>query len=127
MQERAFANKKIDFKLDANAVEIKGKEKVQSVLIKDVKTGASGELKADGVFVLIGVTPNSDLVSGIVRLDEKKYILTDQDMRTSAEGIFACGDVRKKLLRQVVTAAGDAATAAFEAEHYVEGLNTAGK
>jgi thioredoxin reductase (NADPH) len=127
LQERAFANKKINFKLNSVAVEIKGNNKVRSVAVKDVHTGLTGEVKADGVFVLIGVTPNSDIVSGAVATDEQKYIITDHDMRTSVEGVFACGDVIKKLLRQVVTAAGDGATAAFEAEHYVERLNLGGK
>lgn len=124
LQERAMANKKIEFKLNSVAVEIKGENKVQSVILKDVQTGKTSELKTDGVFVLIGVTPNSDIVSGVVTIDEQKYVITDHDMRTSVEGIFACGDVRKKLLRQVVTAAGDGATAAFKAEHYVEALKT---
>ena len=96
--------------------------RVESVGIRDVRTDKRTDLKADGVFVLIGVTPNSGIASGVVMMDEKNYIITDPEMRTSAEGIFACGDVRKKLLRQVVTAAGDGATAAFSAEHYVEGL-----
>ncbi|MFA6321382.1 MAG: thioredoxin-disulfide reductase [Candidatus Omnitrophota bacterium] len=126
LQERAFSNKKIEFKLNSIAVEIKGEDRVQSVVVKDVQTGKMSEIKTNGVFVLIGVTPNSDVVSGIVTIDEQKYVITDQDMRTSVEGIFACGDVRKKILRQVITAAGDGATAAFEAEHYVEKLK-AGK
>lgn len=127
LQERAFANKKINFKLSSVAVEIKGKDKVQAIAIKDVRTGKESELKTEGVFVLIGITPNSGIASGVVAMDEQQYIITDYDMRTSVEGIFACGDVRKKLLRQVITAAGDGATAAFSAEHYVEGLNLGGK
>ncbi|MDD5428471.1 MAG: thioredoxin-disulfide reductase [Candidatus Omnitrophica bacterium] len=127
LQERAFANKKIEFRLNSVAVEIKGTDKVQSVALKDVKSGAASELKTDGVFVLIGVTPNSGIASGNMTIDEQKYVIVDHDMRTSVEGIFACGDVRKKLLRQVVTAAGDGATAAFAAEHYVEGLKPDGK
>jgi thioredoxin reductase (NADPH) len=120
LQERAFDNKKIEFRLNAVAVEIKGSDRVEAVEIKDVGTGKISDIKADAVFVLVGMTPNSDIIKGIVKLDEKGYILTDDDMRTSAEGIFACGDVRKKLLRQIITATGDGATAAFSAEHYVE-------
>ena len=122
LQERALANKKIEFKLNSVAVEIVGKGRVESVGIRDIRTDSRTDLKADGVFVLIGVTPNSGIASGVVIMDEENYIITDPEMKTSAEGIFACGDVRKKLLRQVVTAAGDGATAAFSAEHYVEGL-----
>jgi thioredoxin reductase (NADPH) len=68
------------------------------------------------------MTPNSDVVKGLVGMDDKGYIICDDDMRTSVEGVFACGDVRKKLLRQVITASGDGATAAFSAQHYVERL-----
>jgi len=120
LQERALANEKIEFCLNAVAVEITGKNKVEGLKVKDTKTGSERILKADGVFVLIGMTPNSDIVKGLTGLDEKGYVITDDEMRASADGIFACGDVRKKLLRQVVTAAGDGATAAFSAEHYVE-------
>ncbi len=127
LQERARANKKIHFQLDSIAVEVKGSAKVEAIEIKDVHSGKISRLKADGVFVLVGITPNSGLVSGIVKTDDKGYIITDDEMRTSVDGLFACGDVRKKLLRQVVTAAGDGATAAFSAEHYVEGLKPAGK
>lgn len=122
LQERASANKKIELCLNSVVSEIAGKDRCESVKIKDVKTGAVKELKTDGVFIFIGIVPNSDIVKGLVNLDEKGYIITDDCMRTSQDGIFACGDVRKKLLRQVVTAAGDGATAAFSAQHYVERL-----
>jgi thioredoxin reductase (NADPH) len=68
------------------------------------------------------MAPNSGMVKGLVDTDEKGYIICDDEMRTSRDGVFACGDVRKKLLRQVVTAAGDGATAAFSAQHYVDRL-----
>jgi len=122
LQERALANKKIDFRLNSIAVKIGGAGKVESVMIDDVMTGKESELKADGVFVLIGITPNSDIVKELVKLCPKGYVITDDEMRTSVDGIFACGDVRMKTLRQVITAAGDGATAAFSAEHYVEKL-----
>jgi len=124
LQERAFANKKIEFCLNSIAVEIKGADKVEAVAVKDVKTGQVSEISSGAAFVLVGMTPNSGIVKGIVKLDEKGHIETDDEMRTSVEGIFACGDVRRKLLRQVVTAAGDGATAAFSAGHYVEGLSS---
>ncbi|MDD5436762.1 MAG: thioredoxin-disulfide reductase [Candidatus Omnitrophica bacterium] len=122
LQERAFANKRIEFVLDSVAVEIKGTDRVETVVVKDVKTEKVSEVRADAVFMLVGTTPNSQIVKSLVKTDEKGCILADDDMKTSVEGIFACGDVRKKLLRQVVTATGDGATAAFSAEHYVEGL-----
>ncbi|MCM8760745.1 MAG: NAD(P)/FAD-dependent oxidoreductase, partial [Candidatus Omnitrophica bacterium] len=119
---RAYSNPKIEFCLSSIATAIKGSSKCEAVEIQDVATGARKTIKADGVFMLIGVTPNSDAVKGTVALDERGYIICDDDMKTSVPGIFACGDVRRKLLRQVVTAAGDGATAAFSAQHYVERL-----
>jgi len=120
LQERAFANDKVKVKFNSVAIEMLGVKKIEGVKIKDVNTGKDEILKCDGVFVLIGMTPNSEMAKGILKLDEQGYIITDDDMRTSVDGIFACGDVRKKTLRQVVTATGDGATAAFSAQHYVE-------
>ena len=122
LQERALANKWIEFSLGSIVVEIVGTSKVEGIKVKDMTTGVERVIKTDGVFVLIGLSPNSEIAKGLVSLDDKGYITTDDEMRTSADGVFACGDVRKKLLRQVVTAAGDGATAAFSAEHYVERL-----
>lgn len=122
LQERALSNKKIELCLSSVATEVTGENKVEGLRVKDVNTGEAKEIKASGVFVLIGVTPNSDVVKGIVRADEKGYVICDDDMRTSVNGIFACGDVRKKLFRQVVTATGDGATAAFSAQNYVDCL-----
>jgi thioredoxin reductase (NADPH) len=120
LQERALADKKIVLKLNSIATEITGTSRVSGIKIRDVLTGKESILNCDGVFIFIGITPNSDIVKGFLKTDDKGYILSDDDMRTSAEGVFACGDVRKKTLRQVVTAAGEGATAAFSAEHYVD-------
>jgi thioredoxin reductase (NADPH) len=120
LQERALASKKIEFCFNSVPTSVAGSKQCEGVAVKDVVTGAQKTIKASGVFVLIGMTPNSGMAKGVVAMDEKGYILCDDDMRTSVDGIFACGDVRKKLLRQVVTAAGDGATAAFSAQHYVE-------
>ncbi|MCX5686895.1 MAG: thioredoxin-disulfide reductase [Candidatus Omnitrophica bacterium] len=122
LQERAFASKKIEMCLGAVCTGISGKARVEAVLVKSVKTGEEKTLKADGVFVMIGLSPNSDIVKGLVDLCPKGYIKTDEEMKTSVDGIFACGDVRMKMLRQVVTATGDGAIAATSAEHYVERL-----
>ncbi len=122
LQERVAANSKIEPVLSSVATEIIGKSKVEGVKVKNVDTGKERMVIADGVFIFIGLTPNSDIVKGLVRMDEKGYIICDDEMKTSVDGIFACGDVRKKLLRQVVTAAGDGATTAFSAQAYVEHL-----
>lgn len=122
LQERVFENKKIRFYFNSVVKEITGSGRVESVRVENKNTKEEHTVKCDGVFVLIGMSPNSEAVKGFVELDEKGYVLTDDEMKTSAKGVFACGDIRKKLLRQVVTATGDGAVAAFSAQHYVESL-----
>ena len=123
LQERAFANEKIDFAWDSVVEEVLGDNEVTGVRIKNVKSPEEvREIKVDGVFLFIGLTPNTNLVEGVVNCDQNGYIITDNDMRTSADGIFACGDCIRKSLRQVVTACGDGATAANSAELYVDEL-----
>ncbi|MDX9746194.1 MAG: thioredoxin-disulfide reductase [Syntrophales bacterium] len=123
LQQRAFANERIAFAWHAVVDEVLGEETVTGVRLRDVRdTGKSWTLPASGVFVFIGLIPNSDLVAGRVDLAGDGAIAVDRDMRTSAPGIFACGDCTDKLLRQVVTACGDGATAAFAAQLYVEDL-----
>ncbi len=122
LHERAFANKKIEFLWNSIVCEILGDDKVNGVKVKDLKTGGEKKVSCDGVFIFTGYTPNTDFIGGLLELDDKGYIITDDDMKTSRQGIFACGDCRKKLLRQIVTACGDGATAAFAAQQYVEGL-----
>ena len=103
---------------DSVVEEIKGDGLVESMIVKNVKTGELTEIKADeedgtfGIFVFIGFKPNSDLFDGKVQMDERKYIITDDDMKTDIPGVFAAGDIRKKSLRQVVTAAADGAPTA---------------
>jgi thioredoxin reductase (NADPH) len=122
LQERVFANKKINFTWDSVVTKILGKEKVEGVLIQNKKTGEEREIFCQGVFVFVGNIPNSKFLNEVIKLDEKGYILTDDNMMTSQEGVYACGDVRKKLLRQVITACGEGATAAFAAQKYIEEL-----
>lgn len=122
LQERALANERIRICWNSLVTKIDGRSKVESVVLKDVAGHAESTLTCDGVFVLIGVKPNSAIVKGIVDTDEAGAISTDGDMHTSRRGIFACGDVRKKALRQIVTACGEGAAAAFSAQHYIESL-----
>lgn len=125
LQERALANKKIEFCLQSVVTEIIGNTRIEGIKVKNAATNEEKTIKAHGVFVLIGLSPNSGMFKGLLELDEKGYIRSDEDMRASVDGIFACGDVRKKSLRQIVTAAGEGATAAVSAEHYVEKLKGA--
>ena len=123
LQEKALAHEKISFIWNAVVEEISGTETVANVRLRDVRDkNKFWEIPASGVFVFIGLDPNSDLVKGLVALGDDGAILVDQQMRTSIKGIFACGDCTQKLLRQVVTACGDGATAAFSAQLYVEEL-----
>ncbi|MBA1334868.1 MAG: Thioredoxin reductase [Firmicutes bacterium] len=119
LQDKAFANEKMSFVWDSVIEEIKGDGIVEKVVVKNKKTGELSEIETDGVFVFVGYDPVSELVKGLLETDEKGYIITDDEMHTSVEGVFAAGDVRKKLLRQVVTAAADGAIAAVKAEHYI--------
>lgn len=121
LQQRAFANDKIAFAWDSVVEEILGEDGVTGVRICNVKEpDRQEEIPVEGIFIFVGLVPNTDLVRGVVNLDTDGYIMTDSDMKTSAEGIFACGDCISKSLRQVVTACGDGATAAHSASLYVD-------
>ena len=122
LAQRAFDNPKIDFAWNAVVDEIAGAEGVQAVRIRDVKTSEIRTIPAEGVFIFVGLIPNTDFVRGLVDLDSGGHIVVDANMRTSAKGIFGCGDCTGKLLRQVITACGDGATAAYAAQLYVEDL-----
>lgn len=120
IQQRAFMNPKIEFVWHSVVDEISGTDTVDTALLRDVRNNSRSPLAADGVFIYVGYRPNSSLVKDLVKLDEKGYILTDANMLTSQPGIYAAGDVRQKLLRQVVTATADGAIAAVAAEKYLE-------
>ena len=120
-QERAFANPKIDFLWDSVVEEIKGNQTVERVAVKNVKSGEVTEVPTEGVFMFIGIIPRTGFLKGVVEMDENGYILVNEEtLETSVEGVFAAGDARKKLLRQVATAVGDGATAAFAVEKYLD-------
>jgi thioredoxin reductase (NADPH) len=120
IQERALENPKIEFLWDTVVTRVVGDSGVEALEVQNVKTQSARVLKVEGVFFYVGSLSNTGFVKGVLDLDDQGYILTDETMATSAVGIFAAGDVRKKLLRQVATAVGDGATAAFAAEKYIE-------
>jgi len=122
LQGRALANERIEFIWDSVVTEILGKEGVNRVKMKNKKTGEEKEIPCKGVFISIGIIPATEFLKGLINMDEKGYLLTDEDMKTSVEGVYACGDCRKKLLRQIITACGEGALAAFAATKYVEEL-----
>jgi thioredoxin reductase (NADPH) len=117
--ERALGNPKIVPVWNSVVERIQGSDMVEKLLIRNVKSGEVSELPVEGVFVFTGMVPNVECVKGLVKTTEQGWILTNEKMETSVEGIFAAGDVRDKYLRQVVTAAGDGAVAAMAAYAYI--------
>ena len=122
LQERAKAQEKIHFVWDSVVTRITGDSGVKGVSVKNVKTGEKINLAVEGIFIFVGYCPNNQLAKGILDLDDRGFILTDINMETSVPGVFAAGDIRSKLLRQVSTAVGEGATAAVAAERYLENL-----
>lgn len=123
LQDRAFANDKIDFIWSHTVKEINDENgKVGSVTLVSTKDGAEQEFKADGVFIYIGMLPLTKPFGELGILNDEGYIVTNEKMETSVPGIYAAGDVREKMLRQVVTATGDGSIAAQAAQHYIEEL-----
>ena len=119
LQDRAFANDKINFIWDSVVREIKGENRVESVVIENVKSGQVTEQAFGGVFIYVGLDPVSDFVQELHIQDHAGWIVTDDHMKTSVAGVFAVGDVRQKDLRQVTTAVGDGAIAGQEAYKYI--------
>ena len=121
MQEKALNNPKIEFIWNTVPVEVMGNSAVEKVKLKNVKTGEEFEKEIDGFFVAIGHKPNTEFLKGQLELDESGYIITKPDSTyTSVEGIFAAGDVRDKVYRQAITAAGSGCMAAIDAERWLE-------
>ncbi|GAB4562545.1 MAG: thioredoxin-disulfide reductase [Anaerolineae bacterium] len=122
LQRRAFANDKIEFIWDTVVTSINGKDAVESVTLKNVKTGETRELKTDGVFIYIGHTPNSDLFRGQLEMDDDGYVIADKRMHTSVPGVFAAGEIQDRVFRQVATSVGQGCAAAMEAEKFIAEL-----
>lgn len=124
IQDKAFANEKIAFLWNSTVESLEGADVLQVIRVKNVETGETTEIKADekdgmlGLFVFVGLIPNTGLVEGKLPL-ENGYIRTDENMHTALPGVYAAGDLRVKNLRQIITAASDGAIAAMEAEKYL--------
>jgi len=117
--EKANSNPKINFILESVVEEILGKDRVEAVSIKNVATNSETSLPCQGVFIFVGIKPNTESFKDILKLDELGFIITDQDLNTTLTGVFACGDCRKKSLYQVVTACAEGATAAALTHKYL--------
>jgi len=124
MQDKAFANPKIEFIWDSEVADIQagGSGEVAGMTVRNVKTGSTTDVALDGVFIAIGHTPNTSLFEGQLDLDENGYVLTHDGSKTSVPGVFAAGDVQDHVYRQAITAAGSGCMAAIDAERYVENL-----
>ncbi|HEK9982660.1 TPA: thioredoxin-disulfide reductase [Streptococcus equi subsp. zooepidemicus] len=125
LQERAFANEKLDFIWDSVVREIQGNDiKVSNVVIENVKTGQVTNHDFGGVFIYVGLIPVTQMVSELGITNQEGWIVTDDQMKTSIPGIFAVGDVRQKQLRQITTAVGDGAIAGQGVYHHIESLSS---
>lgn len=120
LQKRAMENPKISFIYNSIVTTIKGDEKVQGVILKNVVSGEETSMDIDGVFIFIGHSPNTELFTGQLELDKERYIVTDRLMQTNVEGVFAAGEAADPTFRQVITSAGMGAAAAMRAIHFLQ-------
>lgn len=121
LQERAFAAPNMDFMWDTVVDSIDGDGLVNSMSLTNVKTGEKSKFDVEGVFIYIGLSPNTDFLKGLLPMDTGGHLVVNAFMETTVRGVFAAGDVRQKAARQVVSAAGDGATAAISARRYLAG------
>lgn len=123
IQTKAFNKPNLNIMWDTVVVEINGEKSVQSLKLKNVKTGKTSDFEVDGVFILIGSVPNSNLVEKFNLTDKQGFVPTEPDMSTSIPGLFIAGDIRPKTLHQVTTAVGDGSIAAYSVQEYLENFD----
>jgi thioredoxin reductase (NADPH) len=122
LSDRLKGEEKADFLLNHEVMSINGSERVESITVHDRQTGKQKIIRVSGVFIYVGLEPNTSMLKNIVDLDEKEFVIVDAQMRTCEPGLFAAGDVCSKAIRQVVTACAEGATAALSAYHYLESM-----
>jgi thioredoxin reductase (NADPH) len=122
MQARLFRNESIEVIWDSVVTQILGTDGMTGVRLRNVKTEQESDLGAEGIFIYIGVVPNTQFLNGQLELDRNGYVITDENMHTSVEGVFAAGDVQEPQLRQIATAVGSGARAAVEADKFISEL-----
>ena len=120
LQERVQALENIEFVWNSETVAVEGNAQVEALRLRQTKTGEERRLDVDGVFIAVGIAPESELYAGQLELDEQGYIRADESGQTSVPGVFAAGDVRTKALRQILTAASDGANCVASAERYLQ-------
>jgi len=121
IQEKGFANEKMTFILSSEVIKFTGKDRIEKIILKNKKTDKVKNLKIDGVFEYVGINPNSLLLKDIVDFDEYGFVIADKNLQTSRSGIFAAGDIRNSVLKQVISAVADGALAATSAEKFLSG------
>lgn len=119
-RKRALSNEKITMEWNSVVTGIRGDKEVTELILEDVKSGEKRPLKVSGVFIYVGITPQTGFLGGLANLDDDNFIKTDLNMASSVPGLYAAGDVRSRSIRQVATAVGDGATAAYCAYNYLE-------
>ena len=119
LQNRLLSLDNVEVIWDTVVDEIEGEDKVESLMLRNKKTGEKSDLKVDGVFIAVGIEPDSEQYSGQVEMDQHGYIVAGEDGKTSVDGVYAAGDVRTKALRQVITAAADGANCITSAQSYL--------
>jgi thioredoxin reductase (NADPH) len=119
LQEKLLSLPNVEMVWDSKVTSIDGTDQVETVQIENLKDGSTRAIPAEGIFVAVGITPDSDLLAGLVEMDKAGYIVADETCKTSAPGIFVAGDVRTKELRQIITAAADGANAITSVERYL--------
>ncbi|MFH1655844.1 MAG: thioredoxin-disulfide reductase [Candidatus Omnitrophota bacterium] len=122
LEEKLLKNKKIEVAWNTIPLSFQGENKLESIKIKNLKSQEEDMIKVQGAFISVGMKPNTDFLQGLLKLDENGYIVTDDEMVTSIEGIFAGGDCRKKSLRQVITACSEGAICAHSAFRYLDNM-----
>jgi len=119
LQEKLLSLPNVEMVWDSKVNAIEGSDQVETVVVENLKDGSVREISADGIFIAVGITPDSELLAGLVEMDKSGYIVADETCKTSAPGIFVAGDVRTKELRQIITAAADGANAVTSVERYL--------
>lgn len=119
LQNKLFELPNVEVLWDSVVEEIKGNDMVEAVAVKNVKSGGITEVKTDGVFVAVGIHPNTELFDGVIKMDEKGYIIADETGKTNVPGVFVAGDARTKQLRQIITATADGANAVTSVQEYL--------
>lgn len=118
LQDQVKSTDNIEIIYDTVVNSINGTQSVESITVQNTKTDASSELKVDGIFIAVGTVPNTQILSGLVQMDDKGYVIADETCKTSCPGVFVAGDVRTKPLRQVLTATADGANAITSIQKY---------